>query len=210
VEPYYSDDLVTIYHGDMRDVLPTLGTVDLVLTDPPYPEEFQHLYGEMAALVEPLMADRASLVSLCGHYQVPEVIDAFRAAGLRYWWLGGMRHTTYRRLPGKWVVAMWKPAVWFVKGGRRVGDTRTPFDLIAGKKRDKEHHEWGQPVDWFAHWMQNLSDPGDLVLDPFMGAGTTLVAAKALGRRAIGIEIDEAHCETAANRCSQETLGLTA
>jgi hypothetical protein len=210
VTPYYSDDLVTIYHGDARGVIPALGTVDMVLTDPPYPTEFQPLFGAMASAVVPLMADNASLVTLCGHYQVPDVIRDITAAGLRYWWIGGMRHTSSRRLPGKWVVAMWKPALWFVKGGRRPGDTRTPSDLLLGDKRDKRFHEWGQPVNWFAHWIGNLTDPGEVVLDPFMGAGTTLVAAKSLGRRAIGIEIDEAHCEAAANRCRQDALGLVA
>jgi site-specific DNA-methyltransferase (adenine-specific) len=198
--PYYTDEAVTIYHGDAREVLPTLEHADMVLTDPPYPGEFQHLFGEMAAATLPLVERGASLVTLCGQHQLLDVGADIAATGWRYWWCGGMRHTVYARMPGKWVAAMWKPALWFVKESRREGDTRTPFDMMAGEKRDKRYHDWGQPVGWFRHWMDNLTDAGDVVLDPFMGAGSTLVAAIRSGRRAIGIEIDESHCETAARR----------
>lgn len=202
MQPYYSDDLVTIYHGDCREILPTLptGSADLVLTDPPYPAEFQHLYGEMGAAVAPLMPEGASLVSLCGHYQIADVLAAFTDAGLRFWWLAGMRHDSLMRLPGKWVSVRWKPAVWFVKGRRRKDDTNTPIDMLDAHQGDKRFHNWGQPVNWFAHWADQLCPPSGVVLDPFMGA------AKLFGRRAIGIELDEKHCEAAAKRMLEDAL----
>jgi hypothetical protein len=196
-------DGIRVYQGDCRDILPTLdGPVHLVLTDPPYLKETEHLYREFAPLAKALMAPDASLVSLCGHFHVPYVIDAFGDAGLRFWWMAGMGHTNYTRLPGKWVTSMWKPAVWYVNERRRKGDTRTPFDMMPGGGRDKAHHEWGQPVSWFRHWIENLTDPGDVVLDPFSGAGTTLVAAAELGRQAIGIELDPAHVDSTIRRLS--------
>ena len=206
--PYYADDLVTIYNARCEDVLPSIDpdTVDLLLTDPPYPLEFQHLYGEVAELAYPLMREGASLVSLCGHYQVPAVLDAFSSAGLRYWWLAGMGHDTLARMPGKWVTIRWKPAVWFVKGRRRPGDSNSPMDMLDGSRREKEMHEWGQPVNWFAHWVDQLCPPGGLVLDPFMGAGPVAQACHELGRRYIGVELVEGYCKVAVSRLSQQAF----
>lgn len=209
--PYYDDGQITIYHGDCREVLPALTEpVDLVLTDPPYPEKYQHLYGEMAKAVYPLMNDGASLVSLCGHFQVPDVCQAFTDAGLRYWWLAGMRHDSLARFPGKWVTVRWKPAVWFVKNRRRPGDTNTPIDMFDGARGDKRFHEWGQPTNWFRHWIDLMCPPEGVVIDPFMGAGTTLRAAMDCGRRAIGIELEERYCEAAVSRLGQQVLPLEA
>jgi hypothetical protein len=206
VTPYYEDDAVTLYHGDAREALADLtpGSVDLVLTDPPYPAEFLPLYGVLGEQSARLLRSGGHLVSLCGHYQLPDVFLLIHPH-LRYWWVGGMSHTTKQRLPGKWVAAAWKPAVWYVKDRRLPGDVECPVDLMPGSK-DKGSHEWGQGIEWFAHWVARLTKPGDLVLDPFAGSGTTLRAAKDNGRRAIGVEIDERHCETIARRMGQEVL----
>lgn len=205
--PYYEDDAVTIYHGDCREVLPRT-SVEMVLTDPPYPQEFMHLYGSLGEIASESLVEGGSLVTLCGQYQVPAVCNLL-GEHLRYWWIGGMRYAgATSRFPGKWVLIQWKPALWYVKGARRKGDTSCPGDMMPGGGKDKAHHEWGQPVDWFAHWVAALTSLGETVLDPFMGAGTTLVAAKHLGRKAIGVELDERHCEIAARRLSQQVLDL--
>lgn len=203
---YYQDDLVTLYHGDCREVLGSIAaeSVDMVLTDPPYPAEFLHLYGVLGEHSARVLKRGGHLVSLCGHYQLPDVFDLIHPH-LRFWWIAGMSHHTKKRLPGKRVAAAWKPAVWYVKERRLPGDVECPVDMLTGS-RDKVDHEWGQGPEWFAHWAERLTKPGDLILDPFAGSGTTLHVAKLAGRRAIGIEQDEAHCEVIAKRLSQDTL----
>lgn len=204
--PYYEDGAVTIYHGDALEVLPSLpaSSAALVLTDPPYPTEFQHVWKPLGRESGRILVDGGSLVTLLGHFQMPFVIDAI-GDSLRYWWICGMRHTAPpAKLPGKWVDVQWKPALWYVKGARR--DKVCPTDLTEGVHRDKRFHEWGQPLSWSNRWVGWLTHPGELVVDPFMGGGTTLVSAKQQGRRAVGVEIEERYCEAAASRLTQESL----
>ena len=75
---------------------------------------------------------------------------------------------------------------------------------------DIDGHPCPFPVTLAVRCISATTRPSETVLDPFMGSGTTLLAAKSLGRRAIGIEIEERYCEIAAQRCSQEVLGLLA
>jgi len=88
------------------------------------------------------------------------------------------------------------------------GNTQANVVRINGIKPSSEDHPTPKPVELMALFVRLHSDKGDLVVDPFMGAGTTLVAAKNLGRRAIGIEIEERWCELAVKRLSQEVMPL--
>jgi len=179
-----------LYCSDCVPLLERMASdsIDMFLTDPPYRVDDLPVWAPFAAQAYRLLKPGRSLVALTGHVILPDILDVLRASGLRYWWVGGMRHTAYKRLPGKWVTVMWKPAVWFVKTERK--GTRTPFDLILGGGKDKRYHKWGQPVYWFAHWITNLTEPGELVCDPFLGGGTTAMACLETGRQCIGMEVD--------------------
>lgn len=76
-------------------------------------------------------------------------------------------------------------------------------------KIDRPDHPCPKPLSLMTQLVELFSDRGELIIDPFMGSGTTLRAAKDVGRRAIGIEMDERYCEVAAKRMQQEMLGLT-
>ena len=175
------------------------GSVDLILTDPPYPKKFEHLFAQMAEVAASKLKVGGSLVTLCGHHQVIRVGHEM-SLHLRFWWCGGMLHTTLKRLAGKWVCIQGKPMLWYVRERRRVGDTQCPIDYMEGGGKDKRFHAWGQPVHWFKHWIERLTNPGDLVVDPFIGGGTTAVAAVELGRRCIGAELDPEQYAVAMDR----------
>jgi len=215
MKPFFEDGQITLYHGDCRDILPLLApeSVDLVLTDPPYDRKSIALYGEAAALCAPLMKRGAAFVCYCGHYAVGEIIAAV-APHLRYWWmLAHYQPGDSLMLLGTRVWVRWKPLLVFVKGTALwkpyLSDYYTAPTKV-GKVAQKVHHEWAQPVEPVREMIAQLTAPGGLVLDPFAGGGTTLRAAKDLGRRAVGVEMSERHCATTVRRMAQQVLPLDA
>lgn len=211
MEPYYDEDGVTIYHGDCREVLPSLParSARLIWTDPPYPAEFDHCWDALGVVAAHTLTDDGSVLTLLGHFQLPRVVDALRSAGLEYRWVCIVRNTSQQPIMHGFNVKVgFKPALWFA---RPAAPKRAPSLLrddltfrhgsFAASRRS---HGWGQGV---IHGpVAALSEHGDTVLDPFMGTGSNLIAAKDLGRKGIGVEIDERHCETAAKRLQQGVL----
>ena len=92
----------------------------------------------------------------------------------------------------------WKPMLWFTNGS--LGPRRTIVDGVSSGKRCKDLHPWQQDLDYAVYGIKSLSDPGDTVLDPFMGSGTTGEACQQLGRNFIGIEIDPTYFKIAKAR----------
>lgn len=194
---------VSIMTGDFRQVLNTFpeNSIDLIFTDPPYDEESIHLYGDLARLGARILKPGGSLLVYAGHYALPQYFEIM-TPHLRYWWIiallqheGGGGNA---RLIGKNVYVQWKPILWFVKEKRGnneyVGDSFiTPFE-------GKDYHEWQQAIDEAEYYINHLTDPGNTVLDPLCGSGTTLIAAKKNNRIGIGIEIDEQRVSVASNR----------
>lgn len=191
----------TLIRGDCLEVLPTIapGSVDAVVTDPPYPKEFEHLWDGLGQFSKGVLKDGGSLVTLLGHYQLPLVMDVLRSH-LRYHWLCMLRNAEGINpiMHGFRVKVNFKPALWFTKG--KLGESRVMDDELfrAGKSWSKHLHEWGQPVVFGP--IVKLVEPGGLVCDPFMGSGTTGVACIQTGRRFIGIELGESRFQKACGR----------
>lgn len=210
VRPYYEDGAVTIYHGDCREVLPQIEG-DTIVTDPVWPnaraelagrEDPQRLLSEALGLA-PQGVKRLAIQLGCD--SDPRFLAAVPARWpfFRLCWLDAARLSYKGRL-----LDGATPAYYF----GTPPSSRPGAHVIPGMFRDSsgEPQYPGHPcarkldqVCWIVKWW---SEPGDVILEPFAGSGTTLEAAKRLGRHAIGIEIEERYCEIAARRMGQEVL----
>lgn len=182
----------------MADLFQGIEHLDAVITDPPYPEEFLPLYEELARHCAKIGV--RVVAAMAGQSYLPHIYAAM-SKHLKYRW------TLAYMTPGgqavqQWqakVNTFWKPILLFGESDEWFGDVATskPND------NDKRFHGWGQSESGMVDLVDRLSKPGDLICDPFVGAGTTAVAALALGRRFIGCDINPFHAETAKARSLQ-------
>ena len=194
---------VTLYTGDCLDIMRTLeaGSVDAVITDPPYPREYEHLYGAVAKEARRVLRVGGSFLTLCGHYQLPRVL-ADIGEHLRYRWIVKLDHPGSHARMAMGVMVTWKPMLWFVN--EKLSPRRNIVDGCASQKRSKDTgHPWQQDLDYALWGIEALTDPSNTILDPFMGSGTTGVACVQTGRRFIGIEIDPGYADIARARIAK-------
>lgn len=187
---------VVVQHGDFRNVLADLADVDAIITDPPYPGEYLPLLDDLATWADRVLAPDGVLVVLFGQTYLPEVFR--RLDGRRpYRWTGCYL------TPGAGYASMncrvqsnWKPILVYGGGDRFADVFRAEGEDFAAKSL----HHWGQDYGAFHQIVERITKPGQTVVDPFMGSGTTLLAAKALGRHAIGCDINADHVAIARKR----------
>ena len=215
MKPYYQDDAVTLYHGDCREIVPTLGKFDLLLTDPPYGMDYK-----------PERKPKGGKWTNHHKEAIHGDNEDFNAA-------------EFIGLASKHVIwgANWfcntvpKSGGWLIWDKRRLGTVNPDFiasdcelawsDLMgrtkvfshlwAGLTRDSEigehYHPTQKPLALMA-WCICLAGDVETILDPFAGSGTTGRAAKDLGRKCTMIEREERYCEIAAKRMAQEVFAL--
>ena len=211
MKPYYEDDSCVIYHGDCREFIGGAPFADLIFTDPPYPREYDAVWDILRDLAVDALPEGKSLVTQLGHYQLPRVLDALNVPPLTYRWACMTENSGNQPIMhGSGVKVCWKPILWFTHGkAEKRPIMRDNFAIRRGSfAAARKVHGWGQAI--MLEPLTVLTDEGGTILDPFMGSGTTLRAAKDLGRKAIGIEIEERYCEIAAKRLAQEVLDLGA
>lgn len=268
---YYEDDLVTLYHGDCREVLPL--KADICITDPPYalrwsgaacrecgnddpcdsfaacsdcieggsPPGFRQ--AEMLGFISPNWTEKAThsrgyadhdsaafasvleaawrgvreslpdggmLAAFCGNRTFHEMAGAAAHQGfgmldiLTFVTDTGVAKSTTTLRPGHELAALMRLAgpVRHINPDWRASNV---FALNKSRKSESDHLTT-KPLSWMHALTLLLTKEGETILDPFAGSGSTLRAAKDLGRKAVGVEQDEAYCEIAANRLAQDTL----
>lgn len=196
-KPYYEHAGITIYHGDCREVLPSLPAPDLVLTDPPYPDCHMELYRYHDGILDVLnMVPCRQLVFWSGRAVFPLSYTA-----VHIWNKNPSNHgAQYERVFERHGGSHQKVFTHYM-----INSTVAAF--MTGDEFNE--HPSQKPLRLMRALLEHGGGSGDVV-DPFMGSGTTLRAAKDAGRKAIGIEIEERYCEIAAKRLAQEVLPLEA
>ena len=223
--PYYDADGITIYHADCRDLLNSL-VWDVTITDPPYgvglvtktsdyrqSRNFDNgaslqastLYADDPTSIRQLITDVAPVITspramiFCGtrlmwSYPPPTAI--------------GCVFTPNGAGQSSWGFQCFHPILYYGKDPYLVDQRGSRPNSIRTEQPNRESfdHPCAKPIRWMTWAINRASRPGETVLDPFMGSGTTLVAAKLDRRRAIGIELEERYCEIAANRLAQGVL----
>jgi site-specific DNA-methyltransferase (adenine-specific) len=221
VTPYYQDEYVTMYHGDCREIVPTLGQFDLLLTDPPYginggrggtskernkgayTDYFEDTPENIRDCVVPVInkclfiCKRGILTpgNRCfSLYPQPDSFGCFyqpAAVGMQSWGNCDAQPIFYY---GKSVMA-----------GKNMG---RPCSFTLTERPSCKSHPCSKPIKAWSKLVELHTESDHIILDPFAGSGTTGVAAKLLNRKCTLIEKEEKYCEIAARRLSQGVLPL--
>jgi site-specific DNA-methyltransferase (adenine-specific) len=237
MKPYFENEWVQIHHGAWQDVLPKLGVVDHVITDPPYSEYTHKHHVEDRGRK---FRDGGVRKAIDFEAITPESFRVFLdAARVRRWLVSTMdcmlAHDLERDPPDGWRFV--RCGVWVKPGSVPQFSGDRPArgweqivvmhrDLAAGEGRmrwnggglpavwvqtiEQGEHPTQKPIALYRKFIEQFTDPKDVILDPFMGSGTTLRAAMDTGRMAIGIEMIEEYCELAAKRMEQTAMPLYA
>lgn len=228
MEPYYTTDLGALYHGDCLDIIPQLEPVDCVVTDPPYGIDYQSTSSrtngeryrelpkiandsnldfmpELLTVLDARTVANAHVYLFCHWSKWPLPCEPFKLMNMVVWdkMTHGMGDTFNTYAPTHELIA-------FMTKGRRGFENKRPCDVIRHPKIGSTNiaHPSEKPIGLLGKLIQASSKAGQVVLDAYLGSGSTAVACELLGRRWIGIEIAENYCEMAAQRLENERRQL--
>lgn len=235
IKSYYQDDSVFIIHDDCKNVLPLLPDkyIDLCLTDPPYPNQSGGLsyepndptarsrtvgdlwLADLSWITEVWRITAKGMLIFSGILGIPLMAKALPNEGYKglVTWHKRNAPNSVRNVPQYDCEYVWLYQKQSGLNWRKISCLLDTPSLVAG------YHAKERMVDITGMATHPCQKPeevinalliigGDIILDPFLGSGTTAFCAKKLGRKCIGIEIEEKYCEIAAKRCSQSVMSL--
>jgi adenine-specific DNA-methyltransferase len=215
VKAYYEQDGVALYHGDCREVLHGIASqsADMALTDPPYLVAYKGRWGSRrgaiagdgeASWLAPVFVELWRVLAadaLCFTFYGWPHADTF----MTVWKLVGFRPISQIVcVKNVWGLGYFTRSqhecAYLLAKGKPHKPAKAISDVLPWRRVRKAQHPNQKPLGTIARLIEAYTRPGERIVDPFAGSGTTLLAARMLGRRAIGIEIEERYCEIAANR----------
>lgn len=210
MKPYYDEDGITIYHGDAREFV---GDATVLVTDPPYGVDFQgkatkhttkksggyttfdnpNIGPDVVKQLLPLVERAAVFPGNRNLYRYPEPRDI------------GCVYCPAGAGIGPWGFTLFHPVLFY---GPRSSNELRPTSIQSFATAEKSGHPCPKPLSWMKWVLGMVTRPDDVVIDPFVGSGTTLIAARERGLKAIGIEVEEKYCEIAVQRLAQGVLSF--
>jgi site-specific DNA-methyltransferase (adenine-specific) len=195
-------DGIDIHHGPFQDVLAYIedDSVDLVLTDPPWQWDVEtlDLWDDLGAFAKRVLRPGRALIAYSGSGCLAAAIDRL-SRHLDYVWAGALilpgRHNEVHAVMARDAST---PIVFFSKG--RYEPRHWFINALSSPGAEKDAHPWQKPLGNVAYYLERFSEPGELVCDPFLGGGTTAVAAQQAGRRFVGCDLDPGAVEVTLER----------
>jgi DNA modification methylase len=174
-------------------------SIEAIITDPPYTRDGMSLWEELSKEASRVLKPSGFLVAYHGNLFLPQAVECL-GRHLNYYWMFCLKHNSSTGIMYcRKIRVQWKPVLVYQKAPIKRMNHISP-DYIDTDKREKRDHIWQQGFNGIARFVEMFSKPGDSILDPFAGSGTTLVACKMLKRNYLGFEIDNHHVQTCKER----------
>ena len=195
---------ITLLHGAFEELSQELPdeSIDHIVTDPPYPYKFIELWSTLGEVASRVLRPGGFCVALSPHYHLPECIKRV-GEHLSYYWLCVLEQPgTTNKVMNRDIIARFKPILVYYKPEMPKIKTlvKDVFVSPEPEKTGKNKQQWEQSLPAFKDIIEAFTEPKQLILDPFAGYGTTLLAAKETKRRCLGYEIDEDNYKNAFER----------
>lgn len=214
--------LGSVLLGDMNELGKRVPdeAVDVICTDPPYIKElYEQAYADLAALACRVLKPYGFLFTYAPHAHLDEIMDLLRFStdgrqkeGLRFFWIIVSINSGPSAKAHKWnALCLHKPILVFQKvpPGENIRGARRCFADVVRGKRQKRYHPWQQSVHDVLGIIGRFMDPGEILLDPFAGTGTSLIAGQLLGMDVVGFEMDPKTHAIAVREMQQRPVDLT-